>query len=63
MEDPNSLDEQEFRNNEERWVSVGETITERIIVVIYNNDEYPIYRIITAFEAEGRWLDEYKATR
>ncbi|MCK6508884.1 BrnT family toxin [Myxococcota bacterium] len=62
MEDPNSLDEQEFRNDEERWVSVGSTWEGRVIAVVYNCDEFPLYRIITAFQAEGSWLDEYRKT-
>ena len=28
-------------------------------MVIYAEDELPLYRIITAFDAEGEWLDAY----
>jgi len=37
----------------------GQAVTKRILAVIYSEDEVPLYRLITAFEAEGRWLDEY----
>ena len=38
---------------------VGKAVSERILVVIYSEEELPLYRVITAFDAEGRWRDAY----
>ena len=62
MEDPDSIDEPKDDpevDGEERWFCIGETTSSRVIVVIYL-EEFPLYRIVTAFEAEGRWLNEYQ---
>ena len=29
----------------------------------YSEEDLPLYRLITAFDAEGRWLDEYQRRR
>lgn len=61
MEDPKGrevFDEASY--DEARWIWLGATFAERILVVVYNEDELPYYRIITAFDAEGSWLDEYQ---
>jgi len=42
-----------------RWMWVGKTVHERVLVVIYSEEELPLYRIITAFEAEGDWRHAY----
>ena len=62
MENPNSLDEPKedaYLDGEDRWVCVGETFGGKLVVIIYV-EEFPLIRIITAFEAEGKWVDEYK---
>ncbi len=45
--------------HEDRWLWVGRTPWGRVPVIIYSEQDLPLYRIITAFDAEGRWLDEY----
>lgn len=42
-----------------RWMWAGKTVHDRILVVIYSEEELPLYRIITAFEAEGHWRHAY----
>lgn len=42
------------------WMWVGKTVQDRILVVIYSEEELPLYRLITAFDAEGKWLNAYK---
>jgi uncharacterized DUF497 family protein len=43
----------------DRWMWVGKTVHDRVLVVIYSEEELPLYRIITAFEAEGSWRHAY----
>lgn len=61
LEDPDGFEQiDEAQWGEERWIWVGKTNTGRILVIVYNEEDLPLYRIITAFDAEGRWVDEYK---
>lgn len=43
----------------DRWLWIGKTCNGRVLFIIYSDEELPVYRIVTAYEAEGRWLDEY----
>jgi len=45
--------------HEDRWTWVGQTLQGRILTIVYTEEDLPLYRIVTAFDAEGRWLDEY----
>ncbi len=45
--------------HEDRWLWVGKTPWDRLLIVVYTEQDLPLYRIITAFDAEGRWIDEY----
>ena len=42
-----------------RWTWVGTTAGNRILAIIYSDEDLPIYRLITAFEAGRELLDEY----
>ncbi len=44
----------------ERWMWIGATVHGRILIVVYSEEELPLYRIITAFDAEGKWRDVYR---
>ena len=44
---------------EDRWLWIGKACTERVLFIMYSDEELPLYRIITAYDAEGRWLHEY----
>lgn len=44
---------------EDRWVWIGRTKWDRILVIVYTEQDLPLYRIITAFEAEGKWIHGY----
>lgn len=46
--------------HDDRYLMVARTTTDRTLIVVFSEEELPLYRIITAFEAEGRWLDEYR---
>lgn len=45
--------------HEDRFVHVGRTATDRLLFVVFSEEDLPLYRIITAFDAKGRWIDEY----
>jgi uncharacterized DUF497 family protein len=60
LEDPNGLDMEDPAEHTERWMWVGQTVTNRILSVIYTIEEDgPILRIITAFDAEPVIIEEY----
>ena len=46
-------------DHEDRWLWVGRTPWDRLLIIVYSEQDLPLYRIITAFDAEGRWIDEY----
>jgi uncharacterized DUF497 family protein len=49
--------------HEDRWMWVGQTVQGRVLGIIYSEEDLPLYRLITAFDAEGGWLDEYQRHR
>lgn len=52
LEDPNGFEQaDEVQWEEERWIWLGQTETGRLLVVVYSDEELPLCRIITAFEA------------
>jgi uncharacterized protein len=59
FDDQNGYEVPDPSGHEDRWMWVGKTINNRILVVIYSEEDLPLYRIITAFDAERRWIDEY----
>ena len=60
LEDPNAIEMRNDSNKEDRWISVGQTNEGRVLVVIFTEEDLPLYRIITAYNAEGAYLNEYK---
>jgi len=61
MEDPKGFEEpDESSYEEDQWIWVGKAFSGRVLVVVYNEEDLPLHRLITSFEAEGRWLDEYE---
>ena len=63
FEDENGFLEEDPAGNEERWMWVGMSITKRILSIIGTDHDLPSYRIITAFDAEEKWVDEYYQQR
>ena len=60
LDDPNGYEITGSAGHEERCVWVGSTVAGRVLAVVYSEEELPLYRLITAFDAEGRLLDEYR---
>ena len=46
--------------HEDRFLIIAYTKTNRLLVIVVSEEALPIYRIITAYEAEGELLNEYK---
>ena len=51
------------KGHEDRWMWVGATANGRVLALVYSEEDLPLYRLITAFDAEGRFLNEYYKRR
>lgn len=61
LEDPNGFEYSDDASLlSERWLWIGQTQNGRILLIVYSEEDLPLLRIITAFDAEHRWADEYK---
>ena len=60
FDDPNGYEIAGSAGHEDRCLWVGRTVAGRILAVVYSEEELPLYRLITAFDAEGRLLNEYR---
>ena len=47
------------QGNEDRWMLVAKTFNGRILSIICSDEDAPLQRSITAFDASGEALDEY----
>jgi uncharacterized DUF497 family protein len=63
FDDPHGYDSIDPNGHEDRWFWIGRTPWDRLLYIVYSDQELPLYRIITAFDAEGRWIDEYYKER
>lgn len=63
FDDPRGYETLDLSGYEDRWIFVGQTHSGRILNVVYSEEDSPLYRIITSYDAEGRWLDEYYQRR
>lgn len=59
FEDPDGFESPSLIEHEERWIWVGKTLWNRLLVIVYTDEDLPLYRTIMAFDAEGRLHDEY----
>ena len=63
FDDPNGYEIPDSTVYEDRWVLVGMTASGRVLAIVFSDEDVPIYRLITAFDAEGKLLDEYYRRR
>ena len=63
LDDPNGFETIDPNGRGDRWLWVGKTHLDRMLIVVYSDQDLPLYRIITAFEAEGKWKNEYNKER
>lgn len=59
FDDPHGYDAPDPQGHQDRWMYVGKTVTDRILVIIYTAEGEEFHRLITAYEAKGEVLDEY----
>ncbi len=59
FEDPAGFEAIDPTEHEERWRWIGRTPLGRVLMIVFTDEDSPLCRIITAFDAEGRWIDEY----
>lgn len=59
FDDPEAYILPDPQGNEDRSMFVGKTVNDRLLVVIYSDEDAPLYRLITAFDAKGEVLNEY----
>ena len=59
FDDPSGYEIADPAGHEDRWMFVGKTVDNRLLAVVYSDKELPVYRLITAFNAERRLVDEY----
>lgn len=45
--------------HEDRMIMIAKTHSNRLLYIVYTDEEMPLYRIITAFDATGHWEDAY----
>ncbi len=59
FDDPNGYEMPDPGKYEDRWLWVGRTRWDRLLIIVYSEQDLPLYRIITAFDAKRKWIDEY----
>ena len=59
FDEPNGYEMPDPAGHEDRWLWIGRTPWDRVLAIVYSEQELPLYRIITAYDAERRWIDEY----
>lgn len=58
-EDPMQLCVEDPQGNPGRYMIVGRTEMGRILQVVCSEEDAPVVRLITAFEANSYWRNEY----
>lgn len=58
--DPHHLYEEDPQQNWGRFMIVGKTRAGRILQVIVSDEELPVMRLVTAFDAEKQWRQRYE---
>ena len=59
FEDSNGYEIPDPAGHEERRLLVGITAGGRVLAVVYSEEDLPLYRLITAFDAGRSLVDEY----
>ena len=63
FDDPNAYEIIDPTGHKDRWMLVGITPGGRILAIVFSDEDLPIYRLITAFDAGRRIRDEYYRRR
>ena len=60
LEDPLALEELDPQGHWERHLLVGRAWSGRVLQVIYSDEDLPLVRIVTAFDANEHWRRSYE---
>ncbi len=60
FEDPHALDEPDPQGNWGRYMVIGRTLSQRILQIIYSDEDLSLTRLITAFDANDYWSTLYE---
>ena len=63
FDDPNGFEVSDLSGYEDRSRWIGATTAGRVLVVVYSDEDVPLLRLITAFDAIGSLRDEYYRRR
>ena len=63
FDDPNGFEVSDLSGYEDRSRWIGATAAGRVLVVVYSDEDVPLLRLITAFDAIGSLRDEYYRRR
>ena len=59
FDDLNGYEVPDPAGHEDRWMWIGRTTGDRVLAIITSDEDSPLHRLISAFDARGRFLDEY----
>ena len=59
FDDPKGYETLDPQGHEDRWMWVGATVNGRVLAVICSEEDMPLNRLITAFDAKGEYLNGY----
>ena len=62
FDDPNGYEIADPRGHEDRWMRIG-IAGDRVLAIVFSEEDLPLYRLITAFDPERRLIDEYYRRR
>ena len=63
FDDPDGFEVSDLSGYEDRSRWIGATAAGRVLVVVYSDEDVPLLRLITAFDATGSLRDEYYRRR
>lgn len=55
--------EQPHGEHEDRMTGVAKTVRGRVLLIAYSDEELPLYRLITAYDAPHMWVEVYNEQR
>lgn len=59
FDDQRGFDVPDPQGNRDRYLMVARTPADRLLAVVYEVESEEIFRIVTAFDADGAYRDEY----
>ena len=59
FDDPDGYDGPDPQRHPERWMFIGKSVTNRILVIIYIPEDAEIHRLITAYEGSQEMRNGY----